>query len=309
MSNIQDLAIIGAGPAGMTAAIYIARTGKSVTLFEKLAPGGQAALTNSIDNYPGFEEGINGFELTDKIRQQGERFGAVFEYDSVESFSYNKTDKVYTLTTGVGNTFTAKTVLVATGTTPRRLGIPGEDKYFGHGIGTCAICDGAFYKEKEVAVIGGGNSALEESLYLANIASTVYIIHRRDEFRGDHYVQEKVKNHPKIQLILDSVVEEFQGDQKLTHCLIKNVKTNENTLLKVDGVFLYVGLDANTDCLDDQYKDKTGFVLVNKHHEVNQEGLFAAGDCCLGTEKQVVIACGHGAEVSYRITHYLSLLS
>lgn len=302
---VKDLIIIGAGPAGMTTAIYTSRSGKSVLLFEKLAPGGQAALTHSIDNYPGFEEGINGMELSGKMQQQAERFGAIFEYDSVEAIHYDENAKLYTITSGVGNTYQAKTVLIATGTKPKLLNVKGEDKFFGRGIGTCAVCDGNFYKDKVVAVIGGGNSALEESLYLAEIVEKLYIIHRRDAFRGEQYVQDKIKNHPKIELILDSVVDEFVGDQKLSACMIKNVKTNEISTLSVDGVFLYVGLDANTEILDDQYKDEYGFVKIDNENRVNHNGLFAAGDCCAGTFKQVAIACGEGAKASYYIDHYL----
>ena len=308
MSEIKDLIIIGAGPAGMTAALYMARAGKSVLLFEKLAAGGQAALTHSIENYPGFTEGINGMDLADKMRQQVEHYDVAFEYDSVESIAQDATTKIYTITSGAKNSFQAKTVLITTGTTSKRLGAKGEDKFFGRGIGTCAVCDGNFYKNKIVAVIGGGNSALEESVYLADIAAEVYIIHRRDEFRADPFVQDKVKNHPKIKLLTDTVVEEFAGDMKLNKCIIKNVKTNAISELAIDGVFLYVGLDANTSFLDPQYTDKSGFIPVDSENRINKDGLFAAGDCCSGTHKQVIIACGDGAKASYSIVHYLSKL-
>ncbi len=306
MNEIKDLIIVGAGPAGMTAALYIARTGKSVLLFEKLAAGGQAALTHSIDNYPGFEEGINGMDLSDKMRQQVERFNVIFEYDSIESISQDTNTKIYTVISGMGNSFHAKSVLITSGTTSKRLGAKGEDKFFGRGIGTCAVCDGAFYKNKIVAVIGGGNSALEESLYLADIATEVYIIHRRKEFRADQFIQDRVKNHPKIKLITDTVVEEFVGEQKLNKCIVKNIITNNVTELILDGVFLYVGLDANTSFLDSQYKDKSGFIIVDTDNRINNNGLFAAGDCCAGTIKQVIIACGDGAKSSYSINKYLS---
>ncbi|MGL4676443.1 MAG: thioredoxin-disulfide reductase [Brevinema sp.] len=304
---INDLIIIGAGPAGMSAAIYTARSGKSVMIFEQLAPGGQAALTHSIDNYPGFEEGINGLDLSDKMRQQAERFGVVFEYDGVDSLSQN--DKIFTVMSSTGVSYQAKSVLITTGTRSKLLEVKGEDKFFGRGIGTCAVCDGNFYKGKTVAVIGGGNSALEESLYLADIVEKVYIVHRRDEFRGEHYVQEKIKKHPKIELVLNSVVEEFIGSDRLTACLLKNIKTQELSELAVDGVFLYVGLSANTAFLDDQYKDEHGFIKIDTENRVHQDGLFAAGDCCTGAFKQVVIACGDGAKASYHIDHYLSRLA
>ncbi len=173
---IHDLIIIGAGPAGMTAALYALRAGKTVLIFEAFAPGGQAALTNIIENYPGFDEGINGFELTSRMQKQIQKLNAEFKYDGVQSIVQN--NKIFTVTASSGETHQSKTVVVATGSRPKKLGVTGEDKFFGRGIGTCAVCDGHFYKNRKVAVIGGGNSALEESLYLANIAEKVYIIHR-----------------------------------------------------------------------------------------------------------------------------------
>lgn len=306
MKNIIDLAIIGAGPAGMAAGIYMARTGKSIRVFEKLAPGGQAALTYSIENYPGFEEGINGFDLTDKMRQQVENQGGFFEYDSVESYVQDPMTKIYTLTTGVGNIVQARAILIATGTSSRRLGVKGEDKFFGRGIGTCAVCDGAFYKDKVVAVIGGGNSALDESLYLANIASKVYIVHRRDEFRAEQTAQDKVKQTSNIELLTDTVVEEFIGDQKLNKFVLKNVKTEEVFEKDIDGVFLYVGLIPNTELVEDKYKDQSGFIKIDSFNRMNDSGLFAAGDCCVDSIKQVVIACSEGAKATYSVNNYLN---
>ncbi len=302
---IQDLIIVGGGPAGITAAIYMGRAGKSVTIFEALAAGGQAAFTNNIENYPGFE-GVNGFDLSDKMRQQAEHFGANFEYDSVTSVEQDPESKIYTITTGLENTYQAKSILISTGTKAKYLGIKGEGRLFGNGISTCAVCDAPFYKGKPVAVIGGGNSALEESLYLADAVGKVYVIHRRDEFRADHYVQQKAKQHPNIEFILDSVVDEFIGEDTLSACAIRNLKTNETFNLEVDGAFLYVGLDASTKFLDDKYKDPEGFLIIDDHNNVDGSGMFAAGDCCAGSFKQVVIACGDGAKASYHIAFYLA---
>ncbi len=184
---IHDLIIIGSGPAGMTAALYSLRAGQSVLIFEQFAPGGQAALTNIIENYPGFEDGINGFDLTAKMQKQIEKYDAEIVYDGIQSFAQDE-DKIFNVTTVSGSQFKSKTLIIATGTKPKMLGAKGESKFFGKGIGTCAVCDGHFYKDKKVAVIGGGNSALDESMYLANIASKVYIIHRREEFRADKYI-------------------------------------------------------------------------------------------------------------------------
>lgn len=306
MKEIIDVAIIGAGPAGMSAGIYLGRGGKSVVLFEKLAAGGQAALTHSIDNYPGFENGINGMELTDKMRQQVERFSGKFVYDSVEKFTYDDHTKQYTIVTGMETEYKAKIILITTGTTSKRLGVKGEEKFFGRGIGTCAVCDGAFYKDQEVAIIGGGNSALEEALYLAEITQKVYIIHRRQGFRAEKIVQEHALANPKIEFILDTVVEEFIGEQKLEKLILKNVKSNELSELNVKGVFLYVGLDANTEFVPDKYKDSQGFIMIDQYNKINDEGLFAAGDCCAHAIKQVAIACGEGVKTSYSILEFLS---
>ncbi|MGL4394887.1 MAG: NAD(P)/FAD-dependent oxidoreductase [Brevinema sp.] len=306
MDRIYDVIIIGSGPAGMTAAIYLARSNRDILLFEKLAPGGQAALTHSIDNYPGFENGINGMELADKMRQQAERFGAIFEYDSVETINYDNSTELYTVTSGLGKEFVSKAVLLTTGTVPKRLNTKGEDRYFGNGIGTCAVCDGAFYKDKVVAVIGGGNSALEESLYLSKIVKKLYIVHRRQEFRAEQFVQDKIKEEKNIELVLDTVVEEFAGDKRLNKIILKNVHTNEIFEKEVDGVFLYVGLDAKTDFVSAEYKTEQGFLKVDQHNNVDGKGMFAAGDCCEGRFKQVVIACGDAAEASYHILEYLN---
>ncbi|MGL4561985.1 MAG: thioredoxin-disulfide reductase [Brevinema sp.] len=308
MNKIYDVIIIGSGPAGMTAAIYLLRAGHSVLLFERLAAGGQAALTDFIENYPGFEQGIHGMELTEKMRQQVENFGAEFEYDNVDQLTYDSSSQSYTLTSSLGKDFFSKTVLVTTGTVSKRLNVKGEDRYFGNGIGTCAVCDGAFYKDKVVAVIGGGNSALEESLYLAKIVKKLYLVHRRSEFRAEYVVQEKIKKADNIELVLNSVVEEFVGDKQLNKIILKNVQTAELFEKEVDGVFLYVGMEANTTFLPSQYKDQQGFLKVDAQNRINEQGLFAAGDCCVGTHKQVVIACGDGAKASYTISEYLDHL-
>ncbi|MGL4367400.1 MAG: thioredoxin-disulfide reductase [Brevinemataceae bacterium] len=307
MLEIKDTAIIGAGPAGMSAAIYITRFGYSVSLFEQLAAGGQAALTYMVENYPGFDQGIQGMDLTDNMRKQAEHFGAEFIYDEVKSFSWDEQKKIYTLITGLGKEYYARTVLIATGSASRKLGALGEEKFFGRGIGTCAVCDGAFYKNKQVAVIGGGNSALEESIYLSRIASKVYLIHRREEFRADNILQKRVRETPNIELILNTVVHEFAGNQHLEKIVLQNVATQNISELPIDGVFLYVGLQPNTEFLDQQFKDAQGFIVTDKNF-VNKQGLFAAGDCCVGSIKQIVNACADGVSAAYQISDYLTYL-
>ncbi|MGL5254125.1 MAG: NAD(P)/FAD-dependent oxidoreductase [Brevinema sp.] len=307
-SQTVDLIIVGAGPSGMTAALYAVRAGHKVQLFEQLAAGGQAALTSHIDNYPGFPEGVDGFELTAKMQEQVVRFGVEFVYDAVSAVSH--ADNIWTVTTVSGGTYTAKSVLIASGASARRTGAKGEDKFFGKGIGTCAICDGAFYKDKVVAVIGGGNSALDESVYLSKIVKKVYIVHRRDQFRADKIVQDAFNKLSNVEYVLDSVVEEFKGSDKLDGINVKNVKTGEFQDIALDGVFLYVGLTPNTAFLDASFKNEAGFVVINPDGSIKgaPKGLFASGDCCEGATRQVVSAAGKGAEVSYSIGSYLEHL-
>ena len=304
-SQTIDLIVVGAGPSGMTAALYAVRAGHKVQVFEQLAAGGQAALTNHIDNYPGFPEGIDGFELTAKMQEQAIRFGAEFVYDSVSAVSF--ADNVWTVSTNSGGVYTAKSVLIATGASSRRTGVTGEDKFFGKGIGTCAICDGAFYKDKTVAVIGGGNSALDESVYLSKIVKKIYIVHRRDQFRADKIVQDAFNKLSNVEYVLDSVVEEFKGSAKLEAITVKNVKTEKSHDIALDGVFLYVGLVPNTDFLDASFKNEAGFIKTDLDGSIKgaPKGLFASGDCCEGSVRQVVAAAGKGAEVSYSIGAYL----
>lgn len=307
MGDIIDLAVIGAGPAGMTAGIYASRAGHQVVLFEKMAAGGQAALTNHIENYPGFPEGINGYELTAKMQQQTERFGSRFVYDSIENL--HKEKQLWVLTSGTGAVYYAKAVLITSGASSRKTGAQGEEKFFGRGIGTCAVCDGAFYKDKTVAVIGGGNSALEESVYLSKIVKKIYLVHRRREYRADKIVQDQFEKLENVELVLDSVVEEFKGTNKLDTLVVKNVKTNIITELPLDGAFLYVGLIPNTDWLQPAYKTAEGFIQIQADGTIKgTEGLFAAGDCCEGAVKQVAAAVGRGTEVSYSIGRYLETL-
>ncbi|MGL5722796.1 MAG: NAD(P)/FAD-dependent oxidoreductase [Brevinema sp.] len=307
-SQTVDLIIVGAGPSGMTAALYAVRAGHKVQLFEQLGVGGQAALTNHIDNYPGFPEGVDGFELTAKMQEQVSRFGVEFVYDQVMSISF--ANDVWTVNSSSGQAYTAKSVLIATGASSRRTGAAGEDKFFGKGIGTCAICDGAFYKEKNVAVIGGGNSALDESVYLSKIVKKIYIVHRRDQFRADKIVQDAFNKLSNVEYVLDSVVEEFKGSAKLEAINVKNVKTGKSQDIAVDGVFLYVGLVPNTDFLDASFKNEAGFIKTNPDGSIKNapKGLFASGDCCEGSVRQVVAAAGKGAEVSYSIGAYLEHL-
>lgn len=304
MENIIDLAIAGAGPAGMTAALYAARAGHRVRLFERLGAGGQAALTDHIENYPGFPQGVNGFDLTAAMQEQTQRFGAEFVYDGVEGFTQE--EGLWALQTSMGTVHRAKALLIASGASARRTGAKGEEQFFGRGIGTCAVCDGAFYKDKVVAVIGGGDSALKESVYLSKIVKKIYLVHRRQGFRADKSVQQAFAALPNVEMVLDCVPEEFKGGAKLESLVVKNLLDASLREIAVDGVFLYVGLDPNTSFVPSAHKDKDGFIKASADGSMaGAPGLFAAGDCCFGAVRQVAAAVGRGAEVSYAIGHYL----
>jgi len=299
-----DVIIIGGGPAGLTAAIYAARGGLKTVVIESMMPGGQAAATERIDNYPGFTEGISGFELTNSFYQQALHQGAEFIFENVESMDL--TGSIKKVTTSQ-QTLEAMAIIVAAGSKPRFLGVKGEDTYHGRGVSYCATCDGAFYKEKKVAVVGGGNAAIEEGTYLTKFASQVYIIHRRNEFRAAHIAIEKAKGNPKVKFILDTVVEEIQGDDKVQKIIIKNAKTQEKDELEVDGVFVYVGTQPNTKFAADYFEtDERGYIITNERLQTNIEGVYAAGDIRNTPLRQVATAVGDGAIAAVQVEKYLS---
>lgn len=301
--SVYDTIIIGAGPAGLSAAIYTGRGMLNTLLIEKMGSGGQAALTDEIDNYPGFPNGINGFDLSQKMEEQVKRFGVHYEYATVESIK--KTDSnIFEVKTD-STIFHAKTVLIASGTSPKRLNIENEPKFIGRGISFCATCDAAFYKDKEVAVIGGGDSAVQEAIYLTKFASKVYIIHRRDKLRAAKMIQEQAFNNDKIEILWDTVVNSYIGQEMLEGVVLKNVKTGETKELKVPGVFLFVGLFPNTEFLSKDIKDLNGFVITDEEMRTNISGLFSAGDCRVKSFRQVVTAVGDGAVAANSIEHYL----
>jgi len=304
--SVYDTIIIGAGPAGLSAAIYTGRGMINTLLIEKMGSGGQAALTDEIDNYPGFPTGINGFDLSQKMEEQVKRFGAHYEYATVESIK--KTDSnVFEIKTDSA-IFHSKTVLIASGTSSKRLNIENETKFIGRGISFCATCDAAFYKGKEVAVVGGGDSAVQEAIYLTKFASKVYIIHRRDKLRAAKMIQEQAFNNDKIEILWDTIVTSYIGQEMLEGVVLKNVKTGESKELKVPGVFLYVGLFPNTEFLSKDIKDESGFVRTDEEMRTNIPGLFVAGDCRVKSFRQVVTAVGDGAVASNSIEHYLDNL-
>ncbi len=302
-----DLAIIGGGPAGLTAGLYATRGGlKNVVMYEKGLPGGQITQSSEIENYPGIKEVVTGMELMEPWPEQCMRFGLKHEMAEVTRVSKTSAGP-FKITLAGGEEELAENVIVCTGSTPKRAGFKGEEEFFGKGVSTCATCDGFFYKEKEVAVLGGGDTALEEALYLANICSKVYLIHRRDTFRAAPSTIEKVKNNPKIELILNSVVKEVYGDASGVNGVLTEDKDGNVIDLKVPGIFVFVGMNVNNGVL--KQEDGSFLCDVTEHGEVivdlsmrtSVEGLFAAGDIRIEAPKQVVCAAGDGAVAALQV--------
>ena len=301
---IYDVIIIGGGPSGMTSAIYSSRAKLKTLLIEKAGCGGQMAITDNIENYPGFEQSINGFELATKMQTQAANFGTEFVYGEVVSFQLN--DKIKKVILLDNKEYLAKTIIISSGASFKKLGIKGEQEFIGKGVSYCAICDGPFFRNKEIVVIGGGDSALQEALYLTKFAVKVNLIHRRNEFRAAKILQEKVFKEQKINVIFDSVVEEISGKDVLEQVTLKNIKTNTISQLSVNGVFIFVGWTPNTNFLNNQLKlNKQGYIITDDKMNTSIEGVFACGDVREKILRQVVTAAGDGAIAANSAKHYL----
>ncbi|MCK4512029.1 thioredoxin-disulfide reductase [bacterium] len=298
-----DLVVIGAGPAGLTAGIYAGRFDLKTVVLEEAMPGGQVAMTHLIENYPGVTA-ESGAALTERMQKQMLQFGAELSTDSVSAIEIGENGLVVV---GRSERYEAGAIIVATGTGYRKLGVPGEDEFVGRGVSYCATCDGPFYKDQEIAVVGGGDSALQESLYLAGIASKVYIIHRRDEFRAVPVLAERVMNHDRIECICSHVVESVEGSFKGVERLnLKPVGDGEPRGLEVPGVFLFVGLKPKTEFLGDLIeKDDRGFLVTNDEMKTRVRGVFAAGDCRTKPLRQVATAIGDGATAAFETERFL----
>jgi thioredoxin reductase (NADPH) len=301
---MKDVVIIGAGPAGLAAAIYLGRARLDTLVLERATPGGQILLADFIENYPGFAEGISPFQLMDNIRKQAERFGANIVMDDVQEI--RKQDSYWQIRGNRGD-HSSKTVLVATGSDHRKLGIPGEEKLTGRGVSYCATCDGAFFQDKVVAVVGGGNWALTEALFLTRFCEKVTIIHRRNQLRAEKILQERIFDNPKIDVLWDTVVEEINGMDSLEFLSLRHVKDDTNSRLTIDGLFVSIGTIPNSKIVDDLVElNEWGEVKVGKTMTTNQSGLYAAGDVTDACPEQMATAVGTGVAAALAITDFLS---
>ena len=303
MSKIDyDLVIIGAGPAGLTARMYAARARMSVLLLEKTAPGGQILVTDWIENYPGFPEGISGFDLAEKMKTQALEMGLTIETAEVHSLNLSKELKKIVLK---DRTITTKTLIIASGASPKNLGI-GEDKFMGKGVSFCATCDGPFFKEKTVVAVGGGDTAVQEAIFLTKFAKKVYLIHRRDELRAAKILQERAFKNNKIEIIWDSIATGLDGFFGLEHVRIKNLKTNEEKTLKAHGCFIWVGILPNTAFLNDAVEtDEFGFILADKKMQTSVAGVYAVGDVRDTPLRQISTAVGDAAIAAVSAEHFI----
>lgn len=300
---IFDTIILGSGPAGFSAAIYAARGNLKTAIIDINMFGGQPSNYLEIENYPGFSL-IGGFELMEKFEEHADRFG-VEKFPMTEIEKVNLNGEIKTIETN-DTIFKANSVIIATGASAQKLNIKGEDEFKGRGVSYCAICDGAFYKDKTVAVIGGGNSALEEAIYLTKFAKKVYVIHRRDEFRADKIVQERTRNNKKIEFILNTVPVEIQGNNSVENIILENTQNNEQSVLKVDGVFPYIGFKPNTDMFSGQLQQNTqGFIETDSNMQTSLEGVYAAGDVRNTPLRQVITAAADGAVAACSAAKYI----
>lgn len=304
MNNLYDMIVIGGGPGGYTAALYAARAGLSVVVLEKLSAGGQAALTEQIDNYPGFEEGIDGFTLGEKMQQGAERFGVVTEL--AEVYSTDLSGDIKTVETSEG-VFSGKTVVIATGAGPRELGVEGEKELVGRGVNYCAACDGMFFKGKKVAVIGGGNTAVADANVLSRICEKVTLVHRRDTLKAEKIYHDALMKNENIDFRWNSTVSELISDGKLTGIRLKDVKTGEQSELEVDGIFVSVGRKPATELVQAQLDlDPSGYIIADESTRTNIPGVFAVGDVRTKVLRQVVTAVADGAVASHYAERYLA---
>ena len=300
---MHDLAIVGGGPAGLSAALYAGRAGLSCVVFEKLFFGGQMLKTSEIDNYPGAPGIRDVFSFSESMRSQAAEFGAEFKTEEVTKVCENSGVKTVVTTKGEYN---AKALILATGAFPKKLGVPGEEEFAAKGVSYCATCDGAFFKNKTAAVIGGGDTALEDALFLSAICKTVYIVHRRDTFRGAMHLYKRAKNKDNIQFVLNSTVSEIVGENTVTGVKVKNMKDETEKLIETNAVFIAIGSTPDSSVFKGFVKlDKYGYVVTDENLQSSVSGVFAAGDVRQKTLRQIITAASDGAETVYNVQKFI----
>ncbi|MBG7610221.1 MAG: thioredoxin-disulfide reductase [Anaerolineae bacterium] len=305
--KVHKVIIIGSGPAGLAAALYVARANMEPLVLTGMQLGGQVSTTHWVENYPGFPDGVGGPELVEYFQKQAERFGAVTEFDEVTNIDFSQ--RPYKITT-YGDEKYAETLILSTGATPRALDVPGEKEMIGRGISYCATCDGHFFQEKDVIVVGGGDSALEEGLFLTRFANSVTIIHRRDELRAGEILQQRAYNNPKISFIWDTTVTAIEGDKGVSSVRLKNLKSGEEKQMTTEGVFIFIGHYPNTDLYQGKIDlDELGYVIVDKFMQTNIPGVFAAGEVADSHFRQVVTSAGMGAAAGMQAIHFIEAMT
>ncbi|NQS92269.1 MAG: thioredoxin-disulfide reductase [Chloroflexi bacterium] len=301
--NVLQCLIIGSGPAGMSAALYAARADLAPVVLSGMDLGGQVSKTDTIENYPGFVDGIEGPDLVSVFQKQAERFGAEIVFDSATEVDLSV--RPFKVTT-YGDEYKAESLIIATGAAVRELGVPGETEFTGRGVSYCATCDGHFFKEKDLIVIGGGDSALKEGIFLTRFANSVTIVHRRDELRAGVYLANKARANPKIKFIWDTVLTEIIGDGTVNSVRLKNKKTAEENVMDIDGVFIFIGHDPNTALFKDQLEtDENGYLVLDQKMHTNVPGVFAAGEVGDPHFQQVVVSAGMGAAAAMEVVEFL----
>ena len=302
---MRDLIIIGAGPAGFTAAIYALRAKLDTLMLEKTGPGGQIALSDVVENWPG-QPGISGIDLMQKFEDHARMFGLEMESSEVTAIKDHGDYKLIETSDG---DYEARAVIVCAGARPRKLGVPGENEFTGRGVSYCATCDGFFFRNKNVVTVGGGDTAVKESIFLTKMVNQVSLVHRRDTLRAEKIIQEKALASPKINFHWDSVVTAIKGDKKVESVSLKNVKTGEESEVAADGVFIFVGINPNTDFINIVAKDAAGFIIANERMETSVPGIFAAGDCRVTPLRQVATAVGDAAIAAYSAEGHIEMLA
>jgi thioredoxin reductase (NADPH) len=303
LAKEYDIVIIGAGPAGLAAGLYAARARRSTVIIEKNVTGGQIALTSEIENYPGIDM-INGFDLGQAMQQQAEKYGAEMAYVGVTGIEPQEGGHLVRTDDG---DYLAKALIITSGADYNRLGVPGEDRLIGHGVSYCGTCDAAFFKDQEVAVVGGGDAAMDEGLFVSRYASMVHVIHRRDALRASAVLQERAYANDKMNFVWDTVVDSIDGDDDVKSLHLRNLKSGEERDFPVDGVFIFIGQTPNSGFLDGVVDmDAGGHVIVNEWMETNVPGIFAAGDIRNNSARQVVASAGDGATAAIRADHYIA---